>query len=150
MLRTLWFVFILFVNTIWYAGKAVLAGLIGVPNRPGGVYDECARIWSKNILWSTGSELRVVGWDKVPKGRPVVYASNHQSWFDIWVLAATISSHMRFVAKKELAKIPLLGRSMKAAGHIYIDRENRQAAFGAYEEAAKAIKSGLSAVVFPE
>ena len=58
--------------------------------------------------------------------------------------------HMRFVSKKELAKVPILGKAMKAAGHIFIDRENRQKAFGAYDEVSRAIHNGLSAVVFPE
>ena len=43
MIRTIWFVLNLFVYTVWYASKAVFAGLLGIPNRPGGVYDECAR-----------------------------------------------------------------------------------------------------------
>ena len=33
---------------------------------------------------------------------------------------------------------------------IYIERNNRKAAFSAYEEAAERIKSGLNVVVFPE
>jgi 1-acyl-sn-glycerol-3-phosphate acyltransferase len=39
---------------------------------------------------------------------------------------------------------------MKAAGHIFIDRENRQKAFGAYDEVSQVIHNGLSAIVFPE
>ena len=66
------------------------------------------------------------------------------------MLAGLIPSHMRFVSKKELSKIPLLGRAMSESGHIFIDRENRQRAFSAYDEAAEAIRQGTSAVVFPE
>src|SRR5713101_2146493 len=150
MLRTLWFVLNLFVYTVWYASKAVIAGLLRVPNRPGGVYDECARRWSKGILRAVGARVNVVGFNHVPADRPVVYASNHQSWFDIWVLAAAIPTQMRFVSKRELSRIPILGRAMRAAGHIFIDRENRQKAFGAYDDAAQAIRNGISATVFPE
>ena len=49
-----------------------------------------------------------------------------------------------------MARIPLLGRAMKAAGHIYIDRQNRAQAFEAYEEVAGWIRQGLNTVVFPE
>jgi 1-acyl-sn-glycerol-3-phosphate acyltransferase len=150
MLRTIWFVLNLFVYTVWYASKAVIAGLLGIPNRPGGVYDECARRWSKAMLRAAGIDARLVDWDKVPPNAPVVYVSNHQSWFDIFLLAGLIPTQVRFVSKIELAKVPILGRAMKAAGHIFIDRENRQKAFGAYDEAAKAIRLGLSAVLFPE
>jgi len=58
---------------------------------------------------------------------------------------------VRFVAKRELFKIPLLGRAMVAAGHIPIDRAARKKAFEAYDEAARTIRDGTSSiVVFPE
>ena len=150
MVRTVWFFANLIAYTAWYASKAVIAGVLRVPNRPGGVYDECARRWSVRMIKVSDVELRTYGYENVPKDQPVVYASNHQSWFDIWSLLSIVPGQTRFVAKKELAKIPLLGRAMDAAGHIYIDRQNRQAAFSAYEDAAAYIKKGRSAVLFPE
>jgi 1-acyl-sn-glycerol-3-phosphate acyltransferase len=57
---------------------------------------------------------------------------------------------VRMVAKQELANIPLLGRAMVRAGHIMIDRPNPRRALEAYERAAEVIRSGVSAVVFPE
>jgi 1-acyl-sn-glycerol-3-phosphate acyltransferase len=94
--------------------------------------------------------VSLVDFAKVPRDQPVVYVSNHQSWFDILALAGTIPGTLRFVAKKEFASIPILGRAMKAAGHIYIDRQNRAQAIEAYEEVAAWIRDGLSTVVFPE
>ncbi len=150
MFHTLWFVLNLFVQTVWYGSKAVGAGVLGIPNRPGGVYDECTRRWSAKLLRASGAAVRTEGLDAIPRGVPLVYASNHQSWFDIFALGATIPGQLRFVAKKELSKIPVLGKAMASAGHIFVDRQNRQAAFGAYDEASAAIRHGLSAVVFPE
>src|SRR5690348_278471 len=103
MLRTLWFILWLFLFTVWYASKAVIAGLLRRSNTPGGVYDECARRWSKGMLWAAGIDARMVNWDKVPAA-PVVYVSNHQSWFDIFLLAGLIPTQVRFVSKKELAR----------------------------------------------
>jgi 1-acyl-sn-glycerol-3-phosphate acyltransferase len=54
------------------------------------------------------------------------------------------------VAKAELFKVPVFGRAMRATGMIEIQRENRKAAFGAYEFAAERIRGGKSVVVFPE
>jgi 1-acyl-sn-glycerol-3-phosphate acyltransferase len=88
--------------------------------------------------------------EHIPQDQPVVYASNHQSFFDILALAAVLPGKMRFVAKKELRKVPIFGAALKAAGQIYIDRQNRAKAFGAYEEAAKAVRAGMNAVVFVE
>jgi 1-acyl-sn-glycerol-3-phosphate acyltransferase len=71
--------------------------------------------------------------------------------FDIWALAAALPGSIRFVAKQELARIPLLGRAMLAAGHVTIDRTNRARAMEAYGKAAERIRAlGVSTVVFPE
>ncbi|MEE8193451.1 MAG: lysophospholipid acyltransferase family protein [Gemmatimonadales bacterium] len=150
MLRAVWYLINLIVWTIYYGGKVILAGLLRVPNRPGGVFDRTGRAWSSKLLWAAGVSVRVRGMDRVPRDTPVVYVSNHQSFFDILALSATLPGSMRFVYKKEMAKIPILGPAMRNAGHIMIDRQNRQKAFGAYEEAAKAVQAGLHAVVFAE
>jgi 1-acyl-sn-glycerol-3-phosphate acyltransferase len=150
MLRAAWYLVNLLVVTAWYGTKVILAALLKVPNRQGGVYDQAGRFWSRKLLRAAGVTVSTKGFEHVPEGRPVVYASNHQSWFDILSLAATLPGTMRFVSKQELAKVPILGGSMRAAGHIFIDRQHRQRAFGAYEEAAKVVQAGMSAVVFAE
>lgn len=140
----------LLVCTAWYGLKVVAAALVGVRQRPGGVYDEAARRWARALLRAAGVQVAVRGLEHIPRDRPVVFVSNHQSWFDILALAASIPVSFRFVSKKELAKVPLLGRAMRAAGHIFIDRQNRQRAFDAYQDAVRVIRGGMSAVVFPE
>src|SRR3990172_6064671 len=145
MLRTLWFFVVMVASTIWYGGSVVVAGLMGVPRREGGVYDRGGKGWARNALWAAAIPYRVVGLERVPLDGPLVIASNHQSWFDIFLLAAVLPGSLRFVAKKELAAVPLLGRAMRRAGHVFIDRQNRQAAFGAYDEAAEAIRAGIRA-----
>ena len=150
MPRTLWFLVNLIAYTTWYGTKAVAAGIFHVPNRPGGVYDHCARRWARRMIKVSGVEVKTSGFEGVPSDEPVVYVSNHQSWFDIFALLTVIPGQMRFVAKKELARVPILGRAIRSAGHIYIDRGNRQDAFSAYERSAEYIRQGMSAVVFAE
>jgi 1-acyl-sn-glycerol-3-phosphate acyltransferase len=136
--------------TLWHGSIAIGAGLLGVAWRRGGIYDRTQHHWARRLIRAAGTPVTLVGFERVPRDRPVVYVSNHQSWFDILALAGTIPGTLRFVAKKEMAAIPLLGRAMKAAGHIYIDRQNRAQAIEAYEEVAAWIRNGLSTVVFPE
>jgi len=52
--------------------------------------------------------------ENIPRDQPVMYASNHSSMFDIWALFATLPGSVRFLAKRELFRIPLLGRAMLA------------------------------------
>lgn len=150
MIRTLWYYVVLFLSTIVHASGAVLAGLFRVQNRRGGIYDWATEDWSRDILKAAGTRVEAEGLERIPRDQPLMYVSNHSSMFDIWALSATLRS-VRFVAKKELFKIPLLGPAMRAAGHIPIDREARKKAFEAYDEAARLIQSGASSpVVFPE
>lgn len=150
MLRAFWYLINLFVWTIYYGLKVIVAGILRVPNRPGGVFDRTGRAWSSKLLWAAGVSVHVRGMEQVPRDGPVVYVSNHQSFFDILALSATLPGAMRFVYKKEMARIPVLGPAMRNAGHIIIDRQNRQKAFEAYQEAARAVQEGLHAVVFAE
>lgn len=152
MIRTVWFYLTLVVTSFIHASVVIVAALLGVRRRPGGggVYDWGATDWARDLIKAAGTPVRVQGLERIPPGVPVVYASNHSSMFDIWALAATLPGSVRFVAKQELVKVPLVGRAMLAAGHVAIDRFNRARAFAAYERAAQVIKSGISAVVFPE
>src|SRR3989442_10045522 len=150
MIRTVWFYVVLVVSSVIHAGGVLVAALVGVKRRPGGVYDWGASDWARDIIAAAGRRVVLEGRERTPPHQPVVYASNHSSMFDIWALAAALPGSVRFVAKQELVKVPLLGRAMVAAGHVAIDRFNRARAFEAYERAAAVIRGGISAVVFPE
>ena len=150
MIRVLWYYLVLLISTIYHAWAAMVAGFFRVRHRPGGVYDWAGTDWARGILRAAGTPVHAVGLERIPPGEPVIYASNHSSMFDIWALFATLPGSVRFVAKRELFRIPLLGHAMHAAGHIPIDRAVKARAFEAYDDAARIIKQGFSPVVFPE
>ena len=151
MIRTLWFYLVVVVSSVIHATGVIVAALLGVKRRPGGggVYDWGTKDWSRQVLWAAGTPVQAEGLDRIPD-RPVVYAANHSSMFDIWALAATLPGSVRMVAKQELARIPLLGRAMVTAGHLTIDRAHPARALEAYRRAAEVIRSGTSALLFPE
>ena len=150
MIRTAWFYVVVVFSTIIHATAPIVAAMLRIRYRPGGVYDWGTNDWSRNLLAAAGTKVRAEGLEQIPRDRPLVYASNHSSMFDIWALAATLPGSVRFVAKEELTRVPLLGPAMLAAGHISIDRGRKKQAFEAYARAAQTIRSGFSAVVFPE
>ena len=125
------------------------AALLRVRDKPGGLYDKIPRWWSWCMLAAAGVKVRIHGWENAPPGEPVVFAANHVSWFDVPALASRLPRY-KFVAKAELFKVPIFGGGIRAAGMIEIQRDNRKAAFGAYDLAAESIRSGNSVVVFPE
>ncbi len=150
MIRTAWFYVVVVFSTIIHATAPIVAAILRIRYRPGGVYDWGTNDWSRDLLAAAGTKVRAEGLERIPRDQPVVYASNHSSMFDIWALAATLPGSVRFVAKEELTRVPLLGPGMLAAGHISIDRGRKKQAFEAYARAAQTIRSGFSAVVFPE
>ena len=151
MIRTLWYYVVLFISSMVHASGAVIGGLFRIQNRRGGIYDWSTEDWSRDILRAAGTPVLAEGLERIPRDQPVIYVSNHSSMFDIWALSATLPGSVRFLAKQELFKIPLLGPAMRAAGHIPIDRAARKKAFEAYDEVGKMIRAGFSSpVVFPE
>ena len=151
MIRTLWYYIVLFTSSIVHASGAVFGGLFRIKNRRGGIYDWSTEDWSRDILKAAGTPVLAEGLERIPRDQPVIYVSNHSSMFDIWALSATLPGSVRFLAKQELFKIPLLGPAMRAAGHIPIDRAARKKAFEAYDAVGKMIRAGFSSpVVFPE
>lgn len=129
--------------------SVIIAAMLGVEDKPGGIFDNAPRWWSAAVLWAVGIKVRVHGMGNATAGEPHIFASNHVSWFDVPALAK-ILPHYKFVAKAELFKVPIFGKAMRAVGMIELQRENRKAAFGAYEIAAERIRKGASVVVFPE
>jgi 1-acyl-sn-glycerol-3-phosphate acyltransferase len=137
------------ISTPTLGGIVIVAALLGVRDRPGGVYDWAARTWTRLFCLVAGVRIVLHNPERMHVGSARVFASNHVSWFDVFVLA-TVLPFSKFVAKAELFRIPLFGRAARAVGTVPIERDNRKAAFGAYDEAAARIRGGSSVVVFPE
>jgi 1-acyl-sn-glycerol-3-phosphate acyltransferase len=148
-IRTIMLLVTALAATFFLGLTVIIAGLFGVKDKPGSIYDKVPRWWSIAVLRAVGVKVRVHGMENVAGDEPRIFASNHVSWFDVPALAKILPRY-KFVAKAELFKVPIFGPAMRSAGMIEIQRENRKAAFGAYEVAADRIKAGNSVVVFPE
>jgi 1-acyl-sn-glycerol-3-phosphate acyltransferase len=146
--RTILLFITAFVVTFVLGSTVIIAAMLGVKAKPGGIFDKAPIWWSAAVLWAVGIKVRVHGRKNI-EGGPYIFASNHVSWFDVPALAKILPRY-KFVAKAELFKVPIFGKAMRAAGMIEIQRENRKAAFGAYDVAAERIRAGNSVVVFPE
>ncbi len=91
--------------------------------------------------------------DLIPKGKPLIFVSNHQSTYDIvgfiWFFR---QFHMKFVSKIELGNwIPSISYNLKHGGSVLIDRKNPKQAIPEIRKMAEYIQSNCrSAVIFPE
>lgn len=112
--------------------------------------DERLDAWSRQLLADAKIELRVTGLEHATKGENFVVMSNHQSLYDIPVLFQALRRRIRMVAKRELFRVPVWGRAMRAAGFIEVDRENHERAVESLRRAAEAIEGGTDVWISPE
>jgi 1-acyl-sn-glycerol-3-phosphate acyltransferase len=105
--------------------------------------------WSRSSLWVAGTRIVQSPMPPLPDG-PLIFASNHESALDIWVLLARVPRSIRFVAKEELFRIPIFGAYMRLGGHIPVDRKNHVRAVESLRRAGEAVRAGTSLIVFPE
>jgi 1-acyl-sn-glycerol-3-phosphate acyltransferase len=98
-----------------------------------------------------GLRVRVSGRENMMAQRPCVYIANHQSAYDVPVLAELHTPHTVIIGKQELTRIPLFGWLYRVTGNILIDRGNRTHSVGRLREAESAIRErGVSVWIFPE
>jgi 1-acyl-sn-glycerol-3-phosphate acyltransferase len=135
------------INTLLWA---VLACLTGLVDRSGEGIISIAGIWARWVIKICGLRVEVQGAKGVDCAYPCIFMSNHQSALDIVVLIATIPSSFRFVAKRELAVIPVFGWAMALGGHIFIDRADREKAIESLKRAEEKIRQGAKVILFPE
>lgn len=148
MIRTIWVGLNLILATVPASLVVIVAALLRIR---GGVYDDASRAWSRWVLRASGTRVRVEGFENIKPDRPQIIASNHESWYDVFAIAATIPGRFKFVAKKELAAIPFFGWGWRAAGHISIDRSDTQSAIRSLEQAGETMRHDQAKVViFPE
>ncbi|MFP4178429.1 MAG: lysophospholipid acyltransferase family protein [Spirochaetaceae bacterium] len=108
------------------------------------------RFWAKFVIFITGSKVEVKGLENLPEDRHICFVANHQSYFDIPVVMASIPRIVGFMAKKELKSVPLLSNWMKTIGCIFMDRKNPREAIKKFEEGAEEIRQGKAKLIFPE
>jgi len=148
VIRVLWFRLVVVLSTAFFSLLAVLGGLVRAPR---GHYDWIHRNWGRRVLAAAGVTVAIEGLEHAPPGKAQILVANHQSMLDIWALMATVPASLRFVAKEELARIPIFAAACRAAGHVFIDRGNAVKAAGAIRAAGDRMRrEGLTLVLFPE
>ncbi len=97
-----------------------------------------------------GIRTRVEGREHVPAGQPVVFCCNHQSNIDPPILFQALHPRLHVLFKRELTKLPLLGKAFQIGGFVPIDRVSREQSMAAIELAAESLRNGNSFLTFPE
>ena len=125
----------------WMLGRLVPAGR---PTRT------AERFLMRLGLRLLGCRLRVSGLENLRGDGPWIFASNHTSNADVPAVRALLGADFVFVAKREVARWPIVGAFVRKAEHILVDRSDALDGLVAADSAAAAVKRGQSVLVFPE
>lgn len=101
------------------------------------LYRNCYRVLNVKVI-ITGN----------PTTKPSLWVCNHISWLDILLLGGNHT--VDFIAKSEVGEWPVIGRVVKKAGTLLIDRDNKFQAYRALSKLQRRIQSGTPVLVFPE
>jgi len=83
-------------------------------------------------------------------GTPYIVMSNHRSHYDIPLMVLAIPGSIRMLTKKELFRVPLWGRGMKAGEFVSVDRSDLEQAKKDLAAAREKMESGVVLWISPE
>lgn len=147
-LRTFILVPLFFVLTMLFATSIIILGAF---SRAAPIHDKILRLWSELFLRLAPVHVDPSHIQVIDPHQRYVIVSNHLSMFDIPLLLRYLPVNGRFLAKKELFKIPLVGQGMRTVGIIEIDRSKGGSSRQAINEGVRlAAERGNSLIVFPE
>jgi 1-acyl-sn-glycerol-3-phosphate acyltransferase len=153
LIRTVVIFVLVVISIIIYTPLGLAVLLLGLPGlkRPmeRGIA-VLARAWARWVLALTGCPFTVTGAENIPPRGGFCLVANHNSMFDIVLLLASVGRPFGFIAKKELAVVPLLNIWILLLGGLFIDRKNIRKAVEAINGGIRRIKNGGAMVIFPE
>ena len=134
--------------TIFVASLIVVVALI---RQDAPLIQRLIVIWSRAFLWTLGSTIDVAGRDKIDPNGQYIFVANHLSNADIPAMFLTAPVPIRYLAKKEVYKIPMVGMAMGRMGMVKVDRGSGSAVPGEVNAGvAEAKRRGHSHIIFPE
>lgn len=130
---------------------ACLSILIGLPLGAGEMFGHrVASLWARIFCILSLVKVTVKGEENIDKNTSYVFVANHQGYYDIFSTYGYMKHDFKWMMKKSLGKIWLVGYTCKKMGHIFVDRSSPSAVRRTIETAEKQLRDGMSIVVFPE
>jgi len=118
----------------WIAADTMASALaIGLCGE-GGMAERLLRAWARRFLRVAGARVMVRRDAELDPDRSYVFVSNHTSFLDVPAIISVADHPLRFIAKKELARLPIFGWAARRMGHVFIDRKDHRGATNAIRE----------------
>lgn len=153
ILKTLWGIYglVIFVTTLMLVIIAFFIVFTFVPKKqaPFVAHRFISRTWAASLFVLFGIRLKVKNRDFLKKEQTYVFVANHLSQLDIPAYAVAAKHTLKFLAKEELTKIPLMGYIIRNL-YISVNRKDKFARAKSMENMISAIRDGISVFICPE
>ena len=128
-----------------------LIAVMVVINDSSPMIEKIIRGWSRVWLAASGTKLEIEGPENIDPNRSYVVVANHLSALDIMACLLAVPLPIRFLAKKELFRVPVLAQGMRMVGIIEVDREARGAVHSEVNrQSRELIEKGRSLIIYAE
>jgi len=107
-------------------------------------------LWSRFACWISLCPVKIIHKGQLNRQQSYIFVGNHQGIYDIFLLYGYLGFPIKWIMKKSLRKIPLVGKACESAGFIFVDNSSPVAAAKTIQEAEKRLKNGASITIFPE
>jgi 1-acyl-sn-glycerol-3-phosphate acyltransferase len=97
-----------------------------------------------------GVKVQTAGLERLDPQRTYVFMSNHASILDPPILLPLVPGRTSVIVKRELFNYPILGKAMRMASLVPVDRRDRDAGIAAVRTAADVVKQGIHMTIFVE
>ena len=101
-----------------------------------------------SVMFAVVYPLRMVGAENLPKSGAAILCGNHMSLLDPLAAGRAVGRPVRFMGKKELFRVPVLGGIICALGAFPVDRGN--ADMTAVRTSLTILKEGGVLGIFPQ
>lgn len=97
-----------------------------------------------------GVRVEMIGLDQIDASRSYIFMTNHASNLDPPIQIPRIPGRTSVMVKKELFRVPILGRAMRMGDLVPVDRGNREAGIEAVTAARAVVEQGLNMTIYVE
>lgn len=109
-----------------------------------------AHLWSRAVCALLFVRVKVKGRENIDPATSYVFVANHQGAFDIWSIFGYLNHRFKWLMKKDLENIFLVGYACKVSGHIFVDDTKLASIKETIAESEEKLRDGMSLVIFPE
>jgi 1-acyl-sn-glycerol-3-phosphate acyltransferase len=108
-----------------------------------------SRTWARSLLVGFFIRIKIKNAELIDKNKTYVFVANHTSQLDVPAYAVSCNNTIRFLAKAELTKIPLMGYIIRNL-YVSVNRKDKSDRQRSMDAMMQSLRDGISVFLCPE